>query len=107
MANIYLLLLPHLQQPGPLVVPGLVPEVHQYVGVEAEHDGQGDHKYYQEHCSEVSLLQALRPPTEVTGAFFPDCWFCWRVVCQGFQGDREYEEAGNRRNQGGHPCSAD
>ena len=74
--KVYLLFLSHLKQPCPLDIPCLVPELYQYVGVEAEHDGQGDHKYYQEHCGEVSFLQGLGPPTEVTGAFFPNYWFC-------------------------------
>ena len=66
------------------------------MGVEAEHDGQWDHKYDQEHHSEVSLLQALRPPTEVAGAFLPDNWVTHKVVTQHFfKGYLKYEEAGS------------
>ena len=72
----HLMLLNNLQQPDPLVIPGLVSKLHQYVGVKAEHDGQGYHKYDQKHSGEVSLLHALGPPNEVAGAFLPDCWFC-------------------------------
>ena len=69
----HLLLLSHIQHAGPLIVPGLVPELHQDVGVEGHHDYQGYHKNDQENSSEVSFLDILWPPTEVAGTLFPLC----------------------------------
>ena len=62
----------YLQQPGTLDVLGLVPELYEDVGVLTDHDHQWDHKNDQEDSSEVSLLQAHGPPTEVAGAFLPN-----------------------------------
>ena len=40
----HLTMFSHLHKPCPLVAPGIVLELHEYVGVEAEHDDQRNHK---------------------------------------------------------------
>ena len=39
----------HFHLFDPLSILGVVPEVHQHVGVEGEHDAEGDHIDSQEH----------------------------------------------------------
>ena len=39
----------HFHLFDPLSILGVVPEVHQHVGVEGEHDAEGDHKDGQEN----------------------------------------------------------
>ena len=62
----------HLHKLYSLIAPRVVPELHEYVSVEAEHDDQGNHKNYQEDSSKVSFLQAFGPTTEVAHTLLPN-----------------------------------
>jgi hypothetical protein len=71
MNKTYIILpLSHLHHPDPLVASGMVPDMHDDVGVEAEHDQEWDHKNNQEDSREVNFLQGLGPSTEVTDTLF-------------------------------------
>ena len=101
----HLTLSSHLHKPRPLVAPCIVPELHEYVGVEAEHDDQGNHKNDQEDSSEVSFLQAFRPSTEVADTLLTNDSFTKGADTDLFQGDLEDEKARTRRDQRDYPGS--
>ena len=101
----YYLVLSHLQHPGSLIVPGLVPQLYEDVGVEGHHDHQRDHKDDQEDCSEVGFLDIFGPSSEVAGTLLP------RVlhpeVSHALDRDLEDEEARSGGDEGGDPGSDD
>ena len=58
--KLYLLLkISHLHHLDPVGVPGVVPELHEHVGVEGEHDAEWDHKNHKENPSEVEFFHCF------------------------------------------------
>ena len=49
----------HLHHLNPLAAPGLVPEVHEHVGVEREHETERNDKNCQKDDSEVEFLHCI------------------------------------------------
>jgi hypothetical protein len=92
------MLISHFLKPCPLVVPGIVPELHEDVGVEADHNHQGNHKYYQEHSSKVSFLQTFGPSIEVADTFLIKDYFTKGAVFYMFNCDLKDEKTRNRRD---------
>ena len=81
----------HLHQPDPLVGPDSASNVHEDMGVDAEHNHERNDKDNQEHYSEVSFLHVLGPPTEAANTLLLEHYLVHGDVFHRLERCLEYE----------------